>query len=149
MDQKRDDRTPPTNKGVCRHNKDSVKKCTEYRVKGRRLVGKPRKTWLESVEADMAELEIDKGDVHDRSKLRRNVNVMKSNPIRKWTINRYYNIYISALNEELYEIKYHLKILSIVILAIFPTTHSSHTLDDLLEFNDTAQACTEQWKKIV
>ena len=29
--------------------------------------GRPRKTWLEIVEADMAELEIDK-DVHDRSK---------------------------------------------------------------------------------
>ena len=49
-----------------------------------------RKTWLESVEADMAEFEIDKEDVHDRSKWRRNVNVMKrkSNLIGKRTINR-------------------------------------------------------------
>ena len=31
-----------------------------YRVEGRRPVGRPRKTWLESGEADMAELEIDK-----------------------------------------------------------------------------------------
>ena len=54
-------------------NYDWVKKCMEYRVEGRRPVGRPRKTWLESVEADMAELEIDKEDVHDR----RNVNVMK------------------------------------------------------------------------
>ena len=45
-------------------DEDWVKKCMEYRVEGRR----PRKTWLESVEADMAELEIDKEDVHDRSK---------------------------------------------------------------------------------
>ena len=30
---------------------------------GRRPVGRPRKTWLESVEADIAELEIDKEDV--------------------------------------------------------------------------------------
>ena len=37
-----------------------MKKCMEYRVEGRRPVGRPRKTWLESVEADMAELEIDK-----------------------------------------------------------------------------------------
>ena len=44
-----------------------VKKCMEYRVEGRRPVGRPRKTWLESVEVDMAELEIDKEDVHDRS----------------------------------------------------------------------------------
>ena len=45
----------------------------------------------ESVEADMAELEIDKEDVHDRRTWRRrNVNVMKrkSNPIGKRTINR-------------------------------------------------------------
>ena len=45
-------------------------------VEGRRPVGRPRKTWLESVEVDMAKLEIDK-NVHDRSKWRRNVNVMK------------------------------------------------------------------------
>ena len=38
----------------------------EYRVEGRRPVGRPIKTWLESVEADMAELGIDKEDVHDR-----------------------------------------------------------------------------------
>ena len=71
-------------------DEDWVKKCMEYRVEGRRLVGRPGKTWLESVEADMAELEIDKEDVHDRSKWRRNVNVMKrkSNPIGEQTINR-------------------------------------------------------------
>ena len=71
-------------------DEDWVKNCMEYRVEGRRPVGRPRKTWLESVEADMVELEIDKEDVHDRSKWRRNVNVMKrkSNPIGKRTINR-------------------------------------------------------------
>ena len=58
-------------------DEDWAKKCMEYRVEGRRPVGRPRKTWLESVEADMAELEIDKEDVHDRSKWRRNVNVME------------------------------------------------------------------------
>ena len=47
---------------------DWVKKCMESRVAGRRPVGIPRKTWLQSVEEDMAELEIDKEDVHDRSK---------------------------------------------------------------------------------
>ena len=67
---------------VMRKGDDWVKKCMEYRVEGRRPVGRPRKTWFESVEADMAELEIDKEDVHDRSKWRRNVNVMKR------TINR-------------------------------------------------------------
>ena len=37
-------------------DEDGLKKCMEYRVEGRRLVGRPRKTWLGSVEADMAEL---------------------------------------------------------------------------------------------
>ena len=64
-------------------DEDWVEKCMEYRVKGRR----PRRTWLESVEADMAEIEIDK-DVHDRKKWRRNVMKRKSNPIGKRTINR-------------------------------------------------------------
>ena len=45
-----------------------VKKCMEFRVEGRRPVGRTRRTWLECVEADMAELEIDKEDVHDRKK---------------------------------------------------------------------------------
>ena len=62
-------------------DEDWVKKCMEYRVEGRRPVGRPRKTWLESVEADMAELEIDKEDVNDRMKWRRNVMKRKFNPI--------------------------------------------------------------------
>ena len=44
-----------------------------YGIEGRRPVGRPGRTWLETVEADMAELEIDKEDVHDRKKWRRNV----------------------------------------------------------------------------
>ena len=72
-------------------DEDWVKKCMEYRVECRRPVGIPRNTWLDSVEADMAELEINKEDVHDRNKWRRNVNFMKrrkSNTIGKRTINR-------------------------------------------------------------
>ena len=49
-----------------------------------------RRTWLESVEADMAELEIDREDVHDRNKLRNNVMKRRSDPIGKRTINRQY-----------------------------------------------------------
>ena len=43
---------------------------------------------LEFVEADMAELEIDKEDVHDRKKWKENVMKRKPNPIGKRTINR-------------------------------------------------------------
>ena len=65
-----------------------VKKCMEFRVESRRLVGRPRRTWLESVEADIAELEINKEDVYDRKKWRRNVIKRKSIPIGKRTIRR-------------------------------------------------------------
>ena len=34
-----------------------VKKCMEYKVEGRRTVGRPRRTWLENVEAGMAKFE--------------------------------------------------------------------------------------------
>ena len=47
-----------------------VKKCIEFRVEDNRPLGRPR-TWLESVEAYMAEFESNKEDIHDRK------NVMK------------------------------------------------------------------------
>ena len=59
-----------------------VKKCMDVRVESI-PVGRSRITWLESVEADMAKLEIDKEDVHDRNKWRRNVMKRKSNHIKK------------------------------------------------------------------
>ena len=62
-------------------DEDWVKKCMEYRVEGRRLVVRPRRAWLECVEADIAELEIHKEDVHDRKKWRRNVMKKRSNLI--------------------------------------------------------------------
>ena len=37
-----------------------MNKCMEDRVEGRRPDGRLQRTWLESVEVDMAELEIDK-----------------------------------------------------------------------------------------
>ena len=67
---------------------DLVKKCMEHRVEGRRPVRRPRRTWLESVEADTTELEIDREDVHDRKKWRRNAMTNNSNPIGKRTINQ-------------------------------------------------------------
>ena len=98
-------------------DEDRVKKCMEYRVEGRKLVERPRKTWLESVKTDLAEFEIDKEDVHDRSKWGRNVNVMKrkSNPIGKLTINRYYiyhTISVGKINRQKTCIKYPLRIRS-------------------------------------
>ena len=48
-------------------DEDWVKKCMEHRVEGRRPVGRPTRTWLYNVEADMAEHEIDIEDIHDRN----------------------------------------------------------------------------------
>ena len=51
-----------------------------YSIELKRL----RRTWLESVEADMTDRhEIDREDVHDRKKLIKNVMKRKSNPIEK------------------------------------------------------------------
>ena len=69
-------------------DEDWVNKCMEYRVEGRRPVGRRRRTWLESVDVDVAELKINREDVHERKKWRRNVMKRKSNPIVKRTINR-------------------------------------------------------------
>ena len=77
---------------IRKSDEDWVKKCMEFRVEGRRPVGRPRRTWLDSVEADMAELEIDREDVYDRKKWTKKVMKRKSNPIGKQTINRYSTI---------------------------------------------------------
>ena len=45
-------------------DEDCVKKCMEYQVEGRR----PRWRWLERVEADMSEIEIDIENVYDKKK---------------------------------------------------------------------------------
>ena len=73
-----------------KRDEDWVKKCMECRVEGRRPVGRPIRTCLVSVEADMAELEIDREDVLDRMIWRNNIIKLKYNPIGKRTINRYY-----------------------------------------------------------
>ena len=45
----------------------------EISVEGRISIGRLRETWLENVEADMAELVIDREDIRDGKKWRRNV----------------------------------------------------------------------------
>ena len=66
----------------------------EFKVEGRR----PISTLLESVEADMAELEIDRKDVHDRKKWRKNVMKRKSTPYRKMDKPIIYNELYSEYN---------------------------------------------------
>ena len=49
---------------------------------GEELYGDRRpRTWLESMETDMAELEINREDIHVRKKWSRNLMKRKSNPI--------------------------------------------------------------------
>ena len=54
----------------------------EIRVEGRRSIGRQRETWLENVEADMAELEIDREDIRDGKKWRRNI--MKKDEVQHY-----------------------------------------------------------------
>ena len=49
-----------------------MKKCMEIKVEDSRTVGRLGKTWVENVEVDVAELEIDRG-VHGRKKWKNNV----------------------------------------------------------------------------
>ena len=82
---------------------DWVRKCMEFRVEDRRPVGRPINTLLESVEADMAKLEIDKKVVHDREKWTENIMKRKSNPIGKLD---YKPIIIIQADNHLFEIWY-------------------------------------------
>ena len=45
----------------------------EIRFEGRTSIGRLRETWLDNVEVDMVELEIDREDISDGKKWRRNV----------------------------------------------------------------------------
>ena len=63
-----------------KNDEDWMKKCMKIRVESRRPVGIPR-TWLDSVEADMIELEIDRKYFHKRNKWRKNVMKRKSKTI--------------------------------------------------------------------
>ena len=67
---------------MSKSHEDWVKKCMEFRIEGRILVGRPIRPWLENVEADMADLR------STENTLRKNATKMKSNPIGKRTINR-------------------------------------------------------------
>ena len=80
----------------------SVKKCLKIRVEGRRPVGRPSEAWLENVEADMAEQEIDREDIHDRKKWRQTVMKKKYIPIREGNIN-----HINIIIIEKYHLVYH------------------------------------------
>ena len=46
---------------------DWMKKCMEFRVEGRRQVGSPRRTWLESVEAEWQNLRLTKMSMTERN----------------------------------------------------------------------------------
>ena len=95
-------------------DEDWVKNCMEYRAECRIPVGRPTKTWLESVEADMTEPKIDKEDVHDRRKSGRNVIKRKPNPIGKKTIND--TIYIKITYNRLRCVNIHIYLSYLIII---------------------------------
>ena len=54
----------------------------EIRVEGRRSIGRRGETWLENVAADLAELKIDREDIRDGKKWRRNI--MKKDEVQHY-----------------------------------------------------------------
>ena len=56
-----------------KHYEHRMNQCMEIRVDSGGPVERPRKTWLENMEADMEELEIDIEDIHYMKKWRQNV----------------------------------------------------------------------------
>ena len=72
-----------------KNDKEWVTKCMEIRVEVRIQVERKINTWLENVEADMAELEIDREYIHDRKQWRWTVMKRKYTLKRKRTVNRY------------------------------------------------------------
>ena len=62
---------PDTRHVMMKNDEDRVKKCVEIRVEGRKPVARSTGKWLENVEADVSELEIDREYVHGRKKWRR------------------------------------------------------------------------------
>ena len=68
-------------------DEDWVKKCMEYRVEGRRPIGRPRRTWLESVKRTWQNLRSTE-KISMIGKMERKVMKRKSNPIGKLTVNR-------------------------------------------------------------
>ena len=59
---------------------DWVKKCREVVVEGRAPVGRPRKTWQETVNEDMRQLGLTAADAQDRSKWRSSIRRAQANP---------------------------------------------------------------------
>jgi len=56
-----------------KEDNDWVKKYVEYEVKGARPRGRPKKTWREIVEKDCQTCKLNKDDVVDRKRLRKQI----------------------------------------------------------------------------
>ena len=60
-------------------NADCAKACTRLGVEGKVSVGRPRKTWQNTVSADMRLLKVDTRDAHNQKKGRA-IGLCKANP---------------------------------------------------------------------
>ena len=75
---------------VRKEENDWVKKVTSFNLEGTRPSGRPKKTWQTTVLADMKSLGIDQEVAMDRSRWKKAISRVKSNPAvpGKRTLNR-------------------------------------------------------------
>ena len=63
-----------------KYDEDWVKRATHMEVEGKRPAGRPKKTWHETVKADLKQLRLDPKEASNRGTWRRAINAAKSNP---------------------------------------------------------------------
>ena len=61
-------------------DEDWVKRVTNLEVEGNRPAGRPKKTWQDTVRADIRLLKLDPNEASNRGSWRRAINAAKSNP---------------------------------------------------------------------
>ena len=76
----RKDRLRWAGHGLRRDKEEGVKRAMEYKLEGKGVVGRPRRTWHEVVRKDMSDLGLCERDALDREKWRRAVRMIPANP---------------------------------------------------------------------
>ena len=63
-----------------RDKEEGLKRVMQYKLEGKGVVGRPRRTWHEVVRKDMSDLGLCERDAFDREKWRRAVRMIPANP---------------------------------------------------------------------
>ena len=61
-------------------DEDWVKRVTNLKVEGNRPAGRPKKTWQDTIKADLRQLKLDPSEASNRASWRRVIHAAESNP---------------------------------------------------------------------